>query len=86
MGRFEFQLQQVEIAPTPGEAYLALGMASISGRDGAPDRIEAHKWFNIAAVRGCREAIARRGEVAAEMTAEEIAEAQRAARQWLTLH
>lgn len=86
MGRYEFQLEQVEIAATPGEAYLALGMASISGRDGAPDRVEAHKWFNIAAMRGCREGVARRSEVAAEMSAEEIAQAQRAARQWLTLH
>lgn len=86
MGRYEFQAHQVEIAATPAEAYLALGMASISGRDGSPDRIEAHKWFNIAAVRGCREAIERRSEVASEMTAEEIASAQRAARQWLTLH
>ncbi|WP_342362319.1 sel1 repeat family protein [Terrarubrum flagellatum] len=86
MGRFEFRSEQLETAATPAETYLALGMASISGRDGEPDRVEAHKWFNIAAIRGCREAAARRGEVAIEMSAEEIAQAQRAARQWLTLH
>ncbi|MET0605987.1 MAG: hypothetical protein ABWZ80_05995 [Beijerinckiaceae bacterium] len=75
-----------EAASTPAEAYLALGLASISGRDGAPDRVEAHKWFNIAAARGCREAADRRCELAVEMSGEEIARAQRAAREWLTLH
>ncbi len=86
MARYDFSFEQGETGATPAEAFLALGMASISGRDGAPDRVEAHKWFNIAAVRGCRDAVARRGEVAAEMSSEEIANAQRAAREWLKLH
>lgn len=68
------------------ESYLALGLACAAGRDGLPDMIEAHKWLNIAAARGCREAIARRAELACEMQAAEIAAAQRAAREWLRLH
>ncbi|MEJ2458732.1 MAG: hypothetical protein P8Y58_11525, partial [Novosphingobium sp.] len=47
------------------------------------DLIEAHKWFNLAAVAGHEEAAACRAEVADEMTAREIAEAQRRAREWL---
>jgi TPR repeat protein len=49
-------------------------------------RIEAHKWFNIAAMRGNAEAALMRQELATEMTPAEIAGAQRAAREWLTLH
>lgn len=68
------------------ETFLALGLACAAGRDGQPDMIEAHKWLNIAAMRGSREAIARRAELACEMQAAEIAAAQRAAREWLRLH
>ena len=45
--------------------------------------IQAHKWFNLAAVAGSEEAQACRSEVAEDMSAREIAEAQRAARAWL---
>jgi len=47
------------------------------------DLIEAHMWFNLAAAGGHREAGDLRAEVSEEMTAREIAEAQRRARQWL---
>jgi TPR repeat protein len=49
----------------------------------ACDLIEAHKWFNLAAVAGHEEAQACRADISEEMTAREIAEAQRRARQWL---
>ena len=45
-----------------------------------PDRIEAHCLFNLAAALGAPEAVRLRQDVAAEMTAEEIADAQRLAR------
>jgi hypothetical protein len=47
------------------------------------DLIEAHKWFNLAAVAGMAEAAEARADVAEDMTAREIAEAQRQARAWL---
>ena len=47
------------------------------------DLIEAHKWFNLAAVAGSEEAQHCRAEIADEMTAREIATAQAAARAWL---
>jgi hypothetical protein len=50
------------------------------------DMVAAHKWFNLAALRGSRDAVRLRNEVAAEMSAAEIAAAQRAARAWLTHH
>lgn len=69
---------------TDGTAYYELGVMYAAGRDVAMDRVTAHKWLNIAAMRGCREAISLRSELAVEMTAAEIAAAQREARLWLS--
>jgi hypothetical protein len=69
-----------------GDAFLQLGMAYSTGRDGLTDLISAHKWFNLAAMRGSREALRYRQEIAREMDETEIAEAQRAAREWLSTH
>ena len=65
-------------------AYYNLGVAFSTGSHGAGcDLVEAHKWFNLAAVHGHEEASWCRADVSDEMTAREIAEAQRRARQWL---
>ena len=65
-------------------AYFDLGVAYSTGSHGATcDLIEAHKWFNLAAARGHEEAAHCRADISEEMTAREIAEAQRRARQWL---
>ena len=66
------------------DAYYDLGVAYSTGSHGAEsDLIEAHKWFNLAAVKGHEEAAWCRADVSEEMTAREIAEAQRRAREWL---
>jgi len=68
-----------------GAAYYELGVAFSTGSHGVNcDLIEAHKWFNLAAVGGHDEAQFCRAEISEEMTAREIAEAQRRARQWLS--
>ncbi len=65
-------------------ALYDLGVAFSTASHGAAcDLVEAHKWFNIAAARGHEEAAWCRADVAEEMTAREIAEAQRRAREWL---
>jgi TPR repeat protein len=69
-----------------GDIFFQLGVIYASGRSGLADRIAAHKWFNLAAARGNRDAIQHRRELAAEMSESEIAAAQRAAREWLTTH
>ncbi|WP_133365979.1 hypothetical protein [Qipengyuania sediminis] len=67
-------------------ALYDLGVAFSTGSHGcACDLIEAHKWFNIAAARGHEEAAWCRHDISEEMTAREIAEAQRRAREWLKL-
>lgn len=66
-------------------AYFDLGVAFSTGSHGAEcDLIEAHKWFNLAASKGHEEAGWCRADISDEMTAREIAEAQRRARQWLS--
>ena len=58
-----------------------LGVAFSCGTSGLPiDLVEAHKWFTLAALRGSRQGQSMRAEIAEEMTAREIAEAQRQAR------
>jgi TPR repeat protein len=66
------------------DALFELGVGYSTGRGGVPvDLIEAHKWFNLAALSGCTRGQECRAEIALEMTAREIAEAQRLARAWL---
>ncbi|MEJ1158823.1 hypothetical protein [Prosthecomicrobium sp. N25] len=68
------------------DMFFKLGIDYSVGRGVCPDRVAAHKWFNLAAARGNRDAARHRQEIAAEMTAHEIAEAQRQAREWLSRH
>lgn len=65
-------------------AYYDLGVAYSTGSHGvACDLIEAHKWFNLAAAQGHEAASWCRADISDEMTAREISEAQKAAREWL---
>lgn len=66
-------------------ACFDLGVAFSTGSHGAAcDLVEAHKWFNLAAVGGHEDAAMCRADISEEMTAREIAEAQRRAREWLS--
>ncbi|MHA7872401.1 MAG: sel1 repeat family protein [Hyphococcus sp.] len=70
-----------------GEDMYRLGLqASTGGEGGDLDLVTAHKWFNLAAMKGNLEAREYRAELANEMTPEEIAEAQRQARAYLSTH
>lgn len=65
-------------------ALFNLGVAYSTGSNSVEcDLIEAHKWFNLAASRGHEDASFCRADISDEMTAREIAEAQRRARRWL---
>ena len=65
------------------EALYNLGLAYSTGQGVAVDYIAAHKWFNLAAMKGVNEARSWRAQLSSEMSAEQIAEAQRQAREWL---
>ena len=70
-------------APAGADAFFQLGMMYSVGRSVPIDFVTAHKWFNLAAMRGNADAIRLRREIADQMSEAEIAQAQRAARAWL---
>ena len=89
MARFEFAPRDVvEFAAQGGapDALFQLGLLYCSGREVGLDLVNAHKWFNLAALRGNEEARRYRQELAREMTKSQIAQAQRQAREWLSRH
>mgnify|MGYP000879387121 FL=1 len=66
------------------DACFELGVAYSSGLDGMDvDLVQAHKWLNLGAMSGDERSQHCRSDVAYEMTAREISEAQRQARAWL---
>ena len=70
-------------ANASSDVLFQLGMMYSTGSSVPTDYVSAHKWFNLAAMRGNAEAIRLRREIATQMTEVEIATAQRAARDWL---
>ena len=84
MGRTEFAaIEDGSIGEVPEDMFFRLGIMYSTGAEVPTDYVSAHKWFNLAAMRGNAEAIRLRREIAMEMTEAEIAQAQRAARDWL---
>jgi len=69
-----------------GDVFFQLGVMYATGRTVPMDLVTAHKWFNLAAHRGNAEAVRARKEITEEMTKDEVADALRAAREWLTTH
>jgi len=68
------------------DALLELGLRYCNGLDVEPDYVAAHKWFNLAALRGNLEAKRYRAELSREMSKAQIVQAQREARAWLSAH
>ena len=79
---------QSEITPNAATADILfeLGMMYCLGRDVLQDYVTAHKWFNLAALKGSEDARIYRRELALEMSPAQVAEAQRQARAWVTLN
>jgi TPR repeat protein len=88
MARMDISMERAELAAQTGapDALFELGMLYATGRDVTPDLVVAHKWFNLAAVRGNDTALTHRMELAREMSSLQIAEAQRLAREWIATH
>ncbi|WP_181870015.1 SEL1-like repeat protein [Halomonas sp. DQ26W] len=64
------------------DALYMLGRLHEAGSGTPQDFVQAHKWYNLSASRGHRHAGSARDAVAERMTAQQIAEAQQAARVW----
>lgn len=69
-----------------GDDLFELGLRYCLGREVQKDLISAHKWFNLASMRGNDAAKQYRLEIAREMPSCDVAEAQRQARAWLQAH
>ncbi len=65
------------------EDLYRLGLIYSEGLDVVVDLVSAHKFFNLAATRGHREAKLCRQEMAEMMSSSEVLKAQRAAREWM---
>jgi len=73
-------------ARAQADVLLELGMMYATGRDCDTDVVAAHKWFNIAAIKGSARAAELRAELASTMSKPELARALREAREWMTMH
>lgn len=73
-------------ATAQADILFELGLMYATGRDCEVDLVAAHKWFNIAAIKGSARAAELRSELSGSMSKIEIARALREAREWMTLH
>ena len=85
-GTFDLDAATPIDATALSDVLFERGIYWASGRSGLVDLVAAHKWFNLAALKGRVDAIAMRREVAEQMSEVEIAAAQREARAWMVAH
>lgn len=83
MGRYELAMETLGGGTPSADVFVQLGLMYSTGSAVPADFIAAHKWFNLAALNGCADAARLRRELAEQMSQDEIAAAQRAARAWL---
>jgi len=67
-------------------AQFNLGVSYMNGWGVPQDYVSAHKWFNLIAASDNEKVHRFREEVAKRMTPDQIAEAERTAREWLETH
>ena len=75
--------EAIEIGASAEDLFRLGLMYSTELEDRGPDYVEAHKWFNLAAMMGSLPAKAYREEITLEMSSSELTLAQRAARGWM---
>jgi hypothetical protein len=86
-GRQKIKKETSDVSGADRSGYgSAGGSKRCPRRSGVVNLVAAHKWFNLAALKGRADAIRLRREVAEMMSEVEIAIAQREARAWMTAH
>ena len=72
------------LAAEQGEALAQseLGVLFANGQGVPHDYVRAHMWFNLSAAQGHEKALQDRKRIAARMAPDQIAEAQKLAREW----
>ncbi|MDK1488978.1 sel1 repeat family protein [Sinorhizobium sp. 7-81] len=88
MARFDMQLASDAAMGGENQAdvFCEMGLAYATGRGRPVDLVAAHKWLNIAAIKGSDRAADLRADLAATMSKTDLAYALRAAREWMTVH
>ena len=87
MARFDMNsMEAVMGGETRADTFCNMGLMYATGRGCEIDLVSAHKWLNIAAIKGSERAVALRAELARTMSKGELATALRAAREWMTMH
>lgn len=87
MARFDMNtMEAVMGGETRADTFCNMGLMYATGRGCEIDLVAAHKWLNIAAIKGSERAAALRAELARTMSKSELAAALRAAREWMTMH
>ncbi len=88
MARFEMQDSESSTmgGETRADAFCEMGLMYATGRGCAVDLVSAHKWLNIAAIKGSERAAELRADLAQTMSKGDLAAALRAAREWMTVH
>ncbi len=88
MARFEINSSDTATmgGETRADTFCDMGLMYATGRGCAVDLVSAHKWLNIAAIKGSDRAAELRADLAQTMTKMQLAEALRAAREWMTMH
>jgi TPR repeat protein len=64
-------------------AQMTFGVMHVEGQGVPENFVEAHKWFSLSAQQENKGAITRLGDLAAEMSPEQIAEAEQVAQDWI---
>jgi uncharacterized protein len=82
--KYKEALKWHRLAAEQGDARAQnnLGVMYDEGQGVPQDYVQAHMWFNLAGASGHANAIKNRDAVARKMTPEQIAGAQRLAREW----
>ncbi len=88
MARYDMSLAESGEMATGAAADILfeLGLIYSVGKDVELDLAEAHKWFNLAAMRGHEKAREYRTELAAEMDTAQLRDALSRARKWMGMH
>ena len=87
MARFDMNTMEASMGgETRADTFCTMGLMYATGRGCKIDLVSAHKWLNIAAIKGSERAANLRAELSRSMSKGELASALRAAREWMTIH
>lgn len=87
MARYEMNNMEAAMGgEAQADVFCEMGLMYATGRGCDINLVSAHKWLNIAAIKGSERAALLRADLGRSMTKTELAQALRAAREWMTMH